>query len=294
MKTFCFSIVMFVLTAFGSGCSSKITVENRRPPFSETTTEKPSTKDRSQRQETEQQETQAQSNPDQPMETQASTGQSRSYAVSQDNSSQNETAAEVPADGGNGETNPEDTATEEETATEGEGVTEEEVGIEADAGSPVEADAGTEPEPEPQPEPPPSDPHAFATEALGVLVRVASNTVVQPAEMPFWADDALATSAFERENGKIYTVLVYEKRPDELFEDWLVRSKVGGTRVSWRTVYARYGAVGYVYTADDYGAVPNVHIVVPSDRFVYYFRSEEETFHVPDDFVNFIRGVEVQ
>ncbi len=141
---------------------------------------------------------------------------------------------------------------------------------------------------------PPADPHVFATEELGVLVRTEENTEVKPAEKPFWADDALATSAFERESGKQYSVLVYEKRPDELFEDWLMRSKVGGTTVSQRRVRTENGRWAYVYATDDYGAVPNVHIIVPTERFVYYFRSEEDTFDVPDDFVNFIREIEVE
>ncbi|MBI2638255.1 hypothetical protein HYW83_01555 [Candidatus Peregrinibacteria bacterium] len=140
----------------------------------------------------------------------------------------------------------------------------------------------------------PADPHVFATEELGVLVRTQGNTEVKPAEKPFWADDALATSTFERESGKQYSVLVYEKRPDELFEDWLMRSKVGGTTVSQRRVRTANGHRAYVYATDDYGAVPNVHIIVPTQRFVYYFKSEEETFEVPDDFVNFIREIEVQ
>lgn len=139
-----------------------------------------------------------------------------------------------------------------------------------------------------------SDPHVFATQELGALVRVGSNTEVIPAEKPFWADDALATAAFERENGMQYSVLVYERRPDELFADWLMRSKVGGTTVSRRRMRIKNSRRAYVYKTDDYGAVPNVHIIVPTNRFVYYFRYEEETFEVPDDFIHFIREVEVQ
>ncbi|GEM_PF-6245273 len=270
MKTL--SLVLFVLAAFLSGCSSKATVENRKPPVSE---DQPRQQEK---QSQESREPRAQFSPEQPSETQPSTGKPQNSATSE---------KEV-ADAG----------TNEEVVTEEEVVAEEEVTTEEDAGPAAERDAGvqaqSEPETEPEPEPEPSDPHVFATEELGVLVRVDSSTIVQPAERPFWADDALATSAFERENGKIYTVLVYEKREDELFEDWLARSKVGATRVSQRTVYARYGKIGYVYKADDYGAVPNVHIVVPSDRFVYYFRSQEETFDIPDDFIDFIRHVEVQ
>lgn len=138
------------------------------------------------------------------------------------------------------------------------------------------------------------DPHVFATPELGVLVRVDSDTVVRPAERPFWADDALAVSAFERENGRQYSVLVYERRPDESFRNWLMRSKVGGVVMSQNVVWIRNGRRAYLYAADDYGAVPNVHIIVPSERFVYYFRSEEETFEVPDDFLDFIREIEVQ
>lgn len=140
----------------------------------------------------------------------------------------------------------------------------------------------------------PADPHVFATQELGALVRVGENTEVIPAEKPFWADDALATAAFERENGMQYSVLVYERRPDELFADWLMRSKVGGTTVSRRWLRIKNSRRAYVYATDDYGAVPNVHIIVPAVRFVYYFKYETETFEVPDDFIHFIREIEVQ
>lgn len=140
----------------------------------------------------------------------------------------------------------------------------------------------------------PADPHVFATQELGALVRVGENTEVIPAEKPFWADDALATAAFERENGMQYSVLVYERRPDELFADWLMRSKVGGTTVSRRWLRIKDNRRAYVYSTDDYGAVPNVHIIIPAVRFVYYFRYETETFEVPDDFIHFIREIEVQ
>lgn len=155
----------------------------------------------------------------------------------------------------------------------------------SDAGA-AQADAGNSA--------PPADPHVFATQELGALVRVGENTEVIPAEKPFWADDALTTAAFERENGMQYSVLVYERRPDELFADWLMRSKVGGTTVSRWNFRIKNSRRAYVYATDDYGAVPNVHIIVPTNRFVYYFRYESEMFEVPDDFIYFIREVEVQ
>lgn len=143
-----------------------------------------------------------------------------------------------------------------------------------------------------------TDPHVFEAPGLGRLVTVGENTVVKPAKMPFWADQALATAAFERKNGNIYQVLVHERREGEYFPDWMKRSEAGDAYLSEQRVDTRNGKPGFAYETNDHGAIADIHITVFSDRYVYYFHaeaeSEERPWRVPEDFINFIHETEVE
>lgn len=143
-----------------------------------------------------------------------------------------------------------------------------------------------------------TDPHVFEAPDFGRFVTVSDNTVVKPANMPFGAKQAIATAAFERENGKTYQVLVYERKENEYFPDWMKRSEVGDAFLSDQRVDTRNGKPGFAYATNDYGAVPDVHITVFSDRYVYYFKSDEDEqerpWKVPEDFLNFVRETEVE
>lgn len=143
-----------------------------------------------------------------------------------------------------------------------------------------------------------TDPQVFEAPDLGKFVTVDEKTVVKPAKMPFWTKRAIATAAFERENGKTYQVLVYERQEGEYFPDWMKRSEVGDAFLSDQRVDTRNGKPGFAYATNDYGAVPAVHITVFSDRYVYYFKTEEEQqerpWRIPEDFLNFVRETEVE
>lgn len=136
--------------------------------------------------------------------------------------------------------------------------------------------------------------HIFKTEALGTLVTASEGTNVGTWQRPEWVKTAIAESGFVRPNGKIYTVLVYRKTPEETAEDWMARSELGDAYVSPKTVLTKNGVTGYTYTSNDLGAVPVVHITVVSREFVYYFHSDESEKEVPEDFLQFVREIEVR
>lgn len=136
--------------------------------------------------------------------------------------------------------------------------------------------------------------HIFKTEALGTLVTAPEGTNVGTWQRPEWVKTAVAESGFVRPSGKIYTVLVYRKTPEETAEDWMARSELGDAYVSPKTVRTSNGVTGYTYTSNDLGAVPVVHITVVSREFVYYFHSDESEKEVPEDFLQFVREIEVQ
>lgn len=136
--------------------------------------------------------------------------------------------------------------------------------------------------------------HIFKTEALGTLVTAPEGTTVGTWQRPEWVKTAVAESGFVRPSGKVYTVLVYRKTPEETAEDWMARSELGDAYVSPKTVRTSNGVTGYTYTSNDLGAVPVVHITVVSREFVYYFHSDESEKEVPEDFLQFVREIEVQ
>lgn len=149
-----------------------------------------------------------------------------------------------------------------------------------------------------------ADPHVFEAPGIGKFVTVGTNTVVRPARMPSWAEEEwvktrpIAAAAFERQNGKTYKVTVFEQQEGELAQDWMKRSEAGDAYLSPQTVLTRNGKIGFAYATNDYGAVPDIHVTVFSDRYVYRFHadpeSEERPWRIPEDFLNFIQEVEVQ
>lgn len=134
----------------------------------------------------------------------------------------------------------------------------------------------------------------FKTEELGTLITAPEGTTIAVWQKPEWVKAAIAESGFVRPNGKIYTVLVYRKSSEETIEDWMSRGELGDAYVSPQTVLTKNGATGYVYTSNDHGAIPVVHITVASREFVYYFHSDESEKEVPEDFLTFMREIEVQ
>lgn len=136
--------------------------------------------------------------------------------------------------------------------------------------------------------------HEFATDELGTLVKTDDQTTATAAEKPAWSRQSVAAASFERFGGKRYEVLVYERTEGETFSRWMAKSESGDAYLSAQTVRTKNGKTGYVYSTNDYGATPDVHIVVPTDRFVYRFSSEETRKEVPEDFLRFIRELEVE
>lgn len=149
-----------------------------------------------------------------------------------------------------------------------------------------------------------ADPQVFEAPGIGKFVTVGTNTVVRPAKMPYWVDEEwaknppIATAAFERQNGEMYKVFVFERREGEPLMEWSKRSSMGDAFLPEQTVNTRNGKTGYAYTTNDLGLVADIHVMVLSDRYVYRFNadteSEERPYGIPEDFLNFIQEVEVQ
>lgn len=170
-----------------------------------------------------------------------------------------------------------------------------------DAGIDRTPDAGTpEEEPDTEPDagtpdsPPPAPTYIFETEEHGVLVEADEDTIANSTDAPAWSTQAIASAEFTRPSGKTYTMLVYAREAGERFADWMKRSEVGDAFISTRTVETSDSHTGYVYETNDMAAIPAVHVTVPTRDFVYYFQSDEESFAVPEDFLNFIRELELQ
>ena len=134
----------------------------------------------------------------------------------------------------------------------------------------------------------------FSTPELGTLVTTSEDTTASEMTPPAWAEQTEAAASFRRPDGNRYTLMVYTKGESESFEDWMQSSEIGDAYISSRRVTTANGNVGFVYTTNDYGAVPDVHIIIPTTRFVYYFHANTETFNVPEDFISFIEETEVE
>lgn len=158
-------------------------------------------------------------------------------------------------------------------------------GRDADSRADINPDAGVE---TPDLGPPPT-PWIFETEELGVLVEADEGTVAEEVAAPAWSTNSIASAYFERPGEGIYSVLVYE-------DECEARKEVGDSFASDRTVTTANGHAGYVYETNDFGALPDIHAIIQTENFVYYFRSEseEENFEVPEDFLNFIRELELR
>lgn len=134
----------------------------------------------------------------------------------------------------------------------------------------------------------------FATPEFGTLVTTTRDTTVSRMTPPAWAEHAVAAASFTRPNGSRYTLLIYAKGETESFEHWLANSEVGDAAVSEQRIQTANDNFAFVYATNDFGAVPDVHITVPTRRFVYYFHADSDSFDVPEDFINFVQETEVQ
>lgn len=145
----------------------------------------------------------------------------------------------------------------------------------------------------------------------GVLVIAPADTKVRPWQKPQWSEQSIASALFQRPGGKQYTLLVYKKGKEQSFQDWLKQSEVGDAAASPVTVKTRNDFTGYVYETNDLGSLPDIHITIPTQEYVYYFhwdtglpedpeqaarimKEQNLTFQVPEDFLNFAREIGVK
>lgn len=153
----------------------------------------------------------------------------------------------------------------------------------------------------------------FRTSDLGGLVRAPDSTRVETWEKPSWSHESIASAKFVRPSGQQYNLLVYNSNPSLAFSSWMARSEVGNSFLSPQTVRTADGETAYVYKSNDLGAVPDIHVTIPTAEFVYNFmldsglpenpeeavramRDEPERnwFEIPEDFLSFIAQIEVR
>jgi len=142
-------------------------------------------------------------------------------------------------------------------------------------------------------------PNEFTHPQFGTLVTAPSGARVRPWSIPVWSRDAITSVKFvipasAGTGDTEYTLLVYEKQPAERFETWMARAEVGDAYLSDQTIQTASGQTGYVYTTNDLGEAPDVHITVNGTRFIYYFHAEVSEKRVPQEFVRFVEESRVQ
>lgn len=161
------------------------------------------------------------------------------------------------------------------------------------------------------------DEPAVRPTSIGIadFVKTSSDTaVVDWGVTRLWSIPPIAMGAFLRPNqGMFYALLVFERRAGESLLEWDRRTWNGDAFLPERTVQTMNGHVGFVYETNDLGAVPSIHIVVPTERFVYRFEWRDPRLPdgmeqimelmreqgvdyfmtVPEDFLRFVQDISV-
>ncbi len=164
-------------------------------------------------------------------------------------------------------------------------------------------------------------PNVFKDAASGVTITAPEDTIVVPWTLPDTqnGNEILATTSFKRPGGKIYTALVFKKEAHETLEQWSARSGWGDAALPGEDepnarIVTKSGEIAYVYKVNDFGLLPDIHVVVATKNSVYRFQwndpripegvdtavqylkahqDDEMYWKVPQDFIEFVKNVEV-
>lgn len=166
--------------------------------------------------------------------------------------------------------------------------------------------------------PPPKSepaPNLLATPEEGVLVKAPQNYTTKASKDTPTYGSPTAQIVFVSPENHEYTVRVFRRRPGETLLDWGKRGSFGDAFLPVETIRTRDGNSGYVYETNDLGALPDHHITLMTEGFVYRFDwdnprldwndpaetlmalirgREQEFFPVPEHFKAFVRNVELK
>lgn len=151
----------------------------------------------------------------------------------------------------------------------------------------------------------------FETPELGVLVKAARNTVVRPLPTDDDPSNPIAMASFSMA-GFEFVLRVYPKAERETLLQWGHRAYAGDSFLSGRTEGTRDNRDAHVYSTNDLGLLPDIHVMIAARRYVYRFDwddprvphdpeealifmryGKQQYMAVPMEFIAFIRGIEV-
>lgn len=140
----------------------------------------------------------------------------------------------------------------------------------------------------------PSDCGLVRFESFEVMISAPDGTCGMITAKPSWALRSLAAATFTRPSGKEYVLVIYGRNENESVENWMARSEVGDS-AAWDEEFETANRLpSFAYVSNDYGAQASVHVLIPSERFVYYVMAEETTEEVPDDLREFVRELRIE
>ncbi|MBP9718061.1 hypothetical protein KBD59_02070 [Candidatus Gracilibacteria bacterium] len=135
-------------------------------------------------------------------------------------------------------------------------------------------------------------PTVFTSPEQGYNIRFphSSHVGVTRIDLPQWASDQALAAAELLQGENRYIVVVYPRQANEELLSWGTRVQAGDAFVSDRHLQMGSGQTGYIYDSNDFGLLPNIHVTVMSDDFVYYFRWMPELPEDPQEAAEQIRS----
>ena len=117
----------------------------------------------------------------------------------------------------------------------------------------------------------------LSTPEDGTLVAAPDQTTISSIDKPTGAQDAVvAATVATSEDADTFTLLVFNKEPAETLTTWSEHHSTGDSFVPTEQVQTHNGKTAYIYTSNDFGLVPDIHVVIVSDSYVYQLRYNDD------------------